>query len=226
MPSRRELLGTAGIALAGVTAGCLDAIPFVGDEPIEFVAGTSVVPESTLGDTGYEEQDRRDVVVERTYEVAGQTQDVVVTNRQVEYDKAIDLGEVGLGSGERLQAAVFTVLTTPQVDVLGETFNPVGDMESAELASMVQDRYEGVDDLQQVGERTATVAGESTTVGEFETQAELANGGLTVDLTLHIAEAVEAGEDLIVAIGGYPTLLGSQEESNVFAMMDTIEHQG
>lgn len=223
MPSRRELLGTAGVVLAGATAGCLDGIPFLGDEPIEFAASTSTVPQSVLAETGYQEHDRRDVVVERTYEVAGQTQDVVVTNRLVEYDKGIDLADVGTGE-DRLRAAVFTVLTTPQVDVLGETFNPVADMDSADLASMVQDRYEGVDDLQEAGERTATVAGQSTTVGAFETRADLLDAGITVDLTLHIAEAVEAGDDLIVAVGGYPTLLRSQEESNVFAMLEAIEH--
>lgn len=226
MLSRRDALGAIGAAAAGGTAGCLDAIPFLGDEPIEFEAATAAAPESVLAETDYEEYDRTDVVVERAYEVAGQTQDVVVTNRQVQYDKAVELSLPGLPGGERLQAAIVSVLTTPQVRVADQTFNPVADMDSEDLATMVQDRYEGMETLQQVGEETVPVASGPTTVGEFEGEAELAEAGVTADLTLHIGEAVEAGDDLIVAVGGYPTALQGQEQADVFAMFEAIDHTG
>lgn len=225
MQTRREALGAMGVAIIGGSAGCLDTIPFVGDEPVEFEATPASVPDSTLQETGYEEQGTEEVVVERTFEAGGESQDVVVTNWQAEYDKSVDLGELGLGDQEQ-RAAIFTALTTPQVDVLGRTFNPVADMDAAELAEMIQDRYEGIDDLQQVGEETAPVGGQSTTVGEFETEAELAAAGTTVDLTLHIAEAVESGDDLIVAVGGYPQALRDQELDNIFALMAAVEHGG
>lgn len=224
--SRRSALGALATVAAGSTVGCLEAIPFVGDEPLTFSASPSRVPDAVLEETGYEEYNQTTMEVERTFEAAGQSQRVVVTNQLAEYDKAVDFGALGiLGSG-RYQAAIVTALTTPQVDVLGQTFNPVADTSSADLAGMVQDRYDGISNVQQVGEETAPVAGGSTTVGEFEARADLIGAGATVDLTLHIAEAVEAGSDLVVAIGGYPSIAQSRERDDVLAMFAGIEHQG
>jgi hypothetical protein len=226
MLPRRQALAAFGTAALGSTAGCLDGVPFLGDEPLQFEAVASTIPQSVLESTGYQETNRRDMTVERTFEAAGQSQDVVVTNRLVEYDKGLDIGAVNVPASGEFRAAIVTALTTPQVDVLGQTFNPVAEMDSAELAGLVQDSYQGIDNLQQTGERTAPVAGESTTVGTFEAEADLIEAGVTVELTLHVGEAVEAGDDLIVAVGGYPTLLADQERQPVFTMFETIEYQG
>lgn len=226
MITRRNVLRASGVALLGGLAGCTESIPFLGDQPLEFAAGWATVPDATLQETGYEEHQRRDVTVERTFEVGGETQDVVVTNRQAEYDRAIDLAATPLPTDQRFQAAVFTALSTPQVDVLGRTFNPVADMSADELATMVQERYGGMSDLSRVGERTAPVAGQSTTVGAFDAEAELLAAGMSVELRLYVAEAVEVGEDLVVAVGAYPRTVHEAEESNVFAMMEAIEHGG
>lgn len=208
------------------TAGCVDRLPFVGDEPLEFSADPASIRESVLTETGYDEHEIEAVVIEETFAAAGQTQEVLVTNWQAEYDKAIDLGELPLPTDDRIRAAVFTALTTPQVSVLGQTFNPVADMDSQELAKMVQDQYEEVDELEQVGEESVSIVGESTTVGEFEGEATLEGEGISIDLTLHIAEAVESGDDFLVGVGGYPTQLRVQEQPNVFSMLEAIEHSG
>ena len=224
MHSRRSVIALGASAVIASTAGCTESIPFLGDEAVEFEAEAASVRQSALDETGYESQGVEEVVIEETVEASGQTQDVVVTNWQAEYDKSIDLGELGLPVDENQQAAVFAALTTPPVRVLGRTFNPVADMSSEELAEMVQDHYEGLDDLEYVGEQSGTVAGESTTIGELEGEATLADEGMSVDLTLHIAEAVESDDDLVVGIGGYPTELREDEEPNILALMEAIEH--
>jgi hypothetical protein len=224
MVTRRDALEATALALAGSTAGCLDAVPFLGDEQIEFEATPASVPDPVLAETDYREHRIQDVTLERTFAVDNQTQDVVVTNWQAEYDRAVDLGAAGLPTDERLQAAIFTALSTPQVEVLGRTFNPIADRDPAELAEMVQDRYDGIGELRQVDEAPAAIGGQSATVGEFETEAELQETGLTVDLVLHIAEAVESGDDLIVAVGGYPRVLQEQEREHVFTLMGAVEH--
>ncbi len=225
MQTRRTLLALGASAAIASTAGCIENLPFAGDGPMTFTAQPATVPESALDETGYEQQEIKEVVVEETFEAGGQSQDVVVTNWQAEYDRAVDFGDLGIPVDGRQQAAVFTALATPQVSVLGQTFNPVADMSSEELAEMVQDRYEGLENLDHVGEESLEVAGESTTVGELEGEASLIDGGLSVELTLHIAEAVEAGEDLIVAVGGYPTELRDEEHPNIVTMMEAIEHE-
>lgn len=223
MTSRRAVLGATGVLIAGSSAGCLQQLPFIGGDPIEFEATPASVPTAALNATGYEEAGVDDVVIERTFEVGGQSQDVVVTNWQAEYDKAVDFAATDLPVNEQARAAVFTALTTPKVEVLGREFNPVAEMDSEELASMIQDRYEGIEAVEQLGEQEKSVAGESTTVGEFETEADLVESGVTLTIVLHIAEAVEAGDDLLVAIGGYPRLLDAEERDNIFTLMDAVD---
>lgn len=226
MFSRRQALAAIGTAAAGGTAGCLDGVPFVGGDTLEFEAAPAAVPQSVLDATGYREQTRRQMTVERTFEAAGQRQAVAVTNRLVEYARALDLGALDVAASGEVRAAIVTVLTTPQVDVLGQTFNPVDRLGATELAGLVQDSYGGIDRLQQTGERTAPVAGASTRVGTFEAEADLVGAGVTVDLTLRIGEAVAVGDDLVVAVGGYPTVLGAAARGDVFTMFDRIEQQG
>lgn len=218
---RAVALGASGIGFTAL-AGCLDRLPFVGDDPIEFEASPASVAESTLQTTGYEEHAIEEVTSERTFEAAGQTQDVIVTNWQSEYDKSVSLGDLGIGGDAR--AAVFTVLATPRVHVLDREFNPVADMTAADLAEMIQDRYDGMSDLEQVGSTEATVVGETTTVGEFEGQADLIEAGTSVEIVLHIAEAVVSGDDLLVCIGAYPRQLRNSEATNVLTLMDGVEH--
>lgn len=224
--SRRRYLATVGAttAVATALAGCLDDVPFIGNSPLGFAAHPASVPASALQATGYEQTKQDEFVVSRTYEVAGQSQEVEVTNSLSEYAKEIDLGVLDTITGQTFEAAVFIALSTPQVDVLGQTFNPVGEKTAAELAEMVQDHYDDMGSLDQVDETTAPVAGEPTTVGEFETEAELLTADMTVDLTLHIAEAVPKGDDFIVAIGGYPSELAPEEAPNVFSLMEAVEH--
>lgn len=220
--SRRTCLAIGGGLLLATTAGCTDRIPFLGDGPMEFESSLASVPQSVLDDTGYEKQQEEAIEINETFEAAGQSQEVVVTNWQAEYDKSLSLGPVDIDEDAR--AAVFTALTTPQVSVLGRSFNPVADMSSEELAEMVQDRFDDMGGFSHVADESATVAGESTTVGEFEGEADVADIGYRIDITLHIAEAVESGDDHIVGIGGYPTQLRSEERDNIFTLLESIEH--
>ena len=226
MKSRRSVLALAASAGIASTAGCIEQIPFVGDEPLTFNAEAATVPQAALDETGYDSRGVEEIPIEETFEAAGRSQEVHVTNWQAEYDKALDLGDLGLPVEQSQQAAVFTALTTPQVSVLGRTFNPVAEMSPEELATMVQDQYEGLGSLEFVDEAPATIAGESTTVGELAGQATLEAEAVSIDLTLHISEAVESGDDLIVGVGGYPTDLRDIEEANIFTLLEAIEHDG
>lgn len=224
--SRRRVLVATGLGGAAASmAGCLDSIPFVGDDPLTFASEPAWVPESALEETGYDESDTDELVFEETYEVAGQTQDVEVTNHLAEYDRSVDLGLLAELTGDA-QAAIMVVLSTPQVEVLDRTFNPVGDKDADELLELVQEHYDGLGEPERVGETEAELAGDTTTVVEYETEAELVAEGITVDLTLHVAEAIEAGDDFIVAIAGYPTQLGESEAEAVFTMAGAVEHAG
>lgn len=220
--TRRTYLALGGGLLMASTAGCTDRIPFMGEEPMEFESSLASVPQDVLDETGYEKQQEEAIEINETFEAAGRSQEVLVTNWQAEYDKSLSMGPLDIN--EEARAAVFTALTTPQVSVLGRSFNPVADMSSEDLAEMVQDRFDDMEGFSQVDEDSVTIAGESTTVGEFEGEADVAGIGYRVDITLHIAEAVESGDDLIVGVGGYPTELQSDERENIFTLLESIEH--
>ena len=125
-------------------------------------------------------------------------------NQLVEYEKPRPLGGLDLPFSEAVQAAVFAVLSTPQVRVLGRALNPVAGMESQGLVELVHDHYDDISYVGFMGSSTVTMLGTSTTIGRFHAMAKLVGAGMTMEITIHIAEAVSSGDDLIVAIGAYP----------------------
>lgn len=223
MHTRRDGLRAGAAALAASIAGC-SSIPFVGDDPLEFLATRTTVPESVRQDTGYEEASVSELTIERTFEAGGQSQDVVVTNWLAEYDKAIDVSEIG-PFDERARAAVFTMLSTPQVSVLGQEFNPIEDMSSRELVEMVQERFDNLQNIEQAGTTGALVAGEETTAGEFNADAQFTGTGAQIPVVLHVTEAVAVGGDFLITIGAYPRGGGPLERDNVFTMMEQANRE-
>ncbi|GAA0547133.1 DUF6517 family protein [Halorubrum ejinorense] len=212
--TRRGALGLAGaVGLAGCTA--LDVA--TGDEPAEFAAGTATVADATLSETGYELNDVSDQTVSREFEVAGSTREVQVTNTIAEYDKAVEL------FGENYQAAVFAALATPQVEVLGQSFNPIEDLSPDERAALIADRYEGVSNLERGSQYTTGVLGSDAEVVVYAADGEIEGTGVSVELEFHVGAPVEAGGDFVVPLAAYPAAFGDGE--NVRSMMNGIEHE-
>lgn len=216
MRRRNFLVGAGALALGAAAAGCTDVI---GDEPMTFEASPAQVPDSTTDETGYDLDDLREVVVERTFEVADRSQQVEVTNWQAQYSKTVEFAQVG-----SQRAAVFTALATPQVEVLGQTFNPVAEMSPEELADRIQDQYDEIQELEPDEQAPITILGEDATRTRFSGEVRLQQG-VRVDVHLHVSSAVESGDDFVIAAGGYPQQLQA-EEDHVLAMMERIEHDG
>lgn len=211
---RRFLVAGSAIAFGSAVAGCLDWF----DEQLTFEATAPSVSEAAVQDAGYEFVDTREITIDRTFEAGGQSQEVTTINKAAEYEKTVD---TPFGS-ER--AAVFAALATPQVEVLGQTFNPVGEMSTAEIAEMIQERYEELDDLEHVDDGTATVLGQETTRSRFRGDGDLSLG-FTLEVDVHVTEAVESGSDFIVCVGAYPRILVG-ELDNVETMLGGVVHDG
>ena len=214
--TRRRALSAGGAAAIAGLAGCT-ALDLVTGDPATFTAGTATVADATLSESGYELNEVTENTQTREFDVAGSTREVRVTSRIAEYDKAVEL------FGERYQAAVFAVLTTPRVEVLGRAFNPVGDLDDEERAQLIVDRYEGVSSLERGSEYTTDVLGTDASVVVYSGDGEIAGTGVSVELEFHVAEAVEAGSDYVVPLAAYPTSFGDGE--NVRRMLNGIEHE-
>lgn len=209
---RRTYLAGAGSGLAAATAGCGFIL---GTEAAKFSADPAVASDAAIQETGYERKAQENMKIEREFSAAGQSRKVVVTNVLTKYEKSIDLGPLGEQRG-----AVFTCLTTPQVDLFGKEFNPVQDWSAEKLAKMAQSRYSGFKNLSRQGESNVTINGNTTTQVKFVGEAMLA--GSPVEIALHVCEAVALDGDFAVAFGAYPQQT-SGEESNVLALMESIQ---
>ncbi|MXR50279.1 hypothetical protein GRX03_01465 [Halovenus sp. WSH3] len=215
--SRRGYLAATGAAAIAGIAGCLDVIT---GGAAEFEANPSRVPQSVLDETGYELDGVSDREITRTFEAGGESRDVVVTNKLAEHHKSISVPTAGLDGAD---AAVFTALTTPQVNVLGRNFNPVEDMSAQELAQMVQQQYDMAAAPSEEDEQTVTINGEQTPLVRFRADARFQ--GNPIELFIHISEAVELGDDFVVVFGGYPTVLSGEGE-NIVQMAEAVEQGG
>ncbi|WP_336021795.1 DUF6517 family protein [Halobellus salinisoli] len=213
MLSNRRALAALAVALLLVTSGCIGFI--TGDEPLAFSADPAAVESGAAQDAGYELNDTRPLEINETVEVAGQERQIVATNYLTDYKKSMELGPLG-----ETEVGVFTVVSTPAVEIAGRTLNPIGSYSNARLVQFVQEQYSGMSDIEQVGEENITVQGTEATVTKFAATATLQ--GQEVDVYIHVTKYRD-GEDFIVAIGVYPQQLGGEEE-NVLSMMRSIEH--
>lgn len=211
MLTKRHLAGIA-LALLVVSSGCIGFL--TGSEELTFEADPAATSESAASSAGYELNGTREQTVEREFTVAGQTRTVEAVNQITTYEKTIDvpvLGEAKLG--------VFTVVSSPAVEIAGKTFNPLGDYSNDQLVQLVASRYEGLSDVEQVSQRQVTALGTETTVTKYSATATFQ--GQEVDVFVHVTK-LRDGEDYIVALGVYPQRIDDAEA--ILSMTRALEH--
>jgi hypothetical protein len=212
---RRAFVATAS-ALAGTAlAGCGQLL---GDEPLAFESTPARVSDDALAETGYEQEEVTDIEIERTFDVGGQERTVTVTNWQASYQRSLGL-DVELPGD--LGGAVFTTLTTPQVEILGREVNPVADMSNDEILDRIQRRYDELERVEVDAEESETVLGETTTRTRFTAEARV--DGATIEAYLHVTNPVASDGDLVTSVGAHPRAI-PDEESRVVRMIQAIQH--
>jgi hypothetical protein len=212
---------TAAVAIAlavlSTTAGCGFIL---GTEALSFAATPATVSDAALDDTGYERADVRAQQVNRTFEVAGQSREVQVTNQLARYERDVDLSVVGLG---RQRAGVFVAFSTPQVEIAGQTFNPLAEMSNRELLAQFESSYSGLSVGERVDSRQVTMLGETTAMERFEGQATLA--GSEVPVYVEVVTRVRHDGDFVVALAVYPQALNGERDT-VVRLVEGVEHGG
>jgi hypothetical protein len=217
MTQRRQIAATVVVALLVLSAGCTE---LVFNERAEYTASEAVVSDDGLEETGYQHADTQEQTIEESFEVGGVSRTVVATNWVATYEKSMEL------QGQQQEAARFAVVSTPAIEILGKSFNPVESMSHEELLSQFQDQlsgeYEGLDDIEYVESRDEVILGEEAEVSTFKTTAQME--GEDVELYIHVTTVSHEG-DLIVAVGAHPAAFG-QERTNTYTLMQAIEHSG
>ncbi|WP_435129528.1 DUF6517 family protein [Halobaculum sp. D14] len=201
---RRTLLATVGSASVAALAGCSGATTFR--------AKPAGVEQSAVNETGYEKKGTNDRTISRTF--AGQK--VKVVNKVTTYEKTID---TILGS---VRAGVFATVSTPAVELAGQTFNPVESYGTKKLVGLLASQYESIQNPTKAGETEVTILGSSHTVARYEATATFQ--GQELDVYIHVAPAIEDGSDFVVPIGVYPKQNAEQERPNTMTLLKNVVH--
>jgi hypothetical protein len=201
MQTRRATLGALAGACVTALAGCS-----LLDDALEQAAEPAAAEESAVGATTFQHDSLTEQVLEQTVEVAGESQDLKLTNWTNRYTMP--------ASGVQFDAARFSLFTTPTVTVAGESANPFGQLDAEALIRAMVERLDTgpIQDIQKVGEREVTVLEESVTIEEFDAEAEQAG----VQLRLHIGDRTHDG-DLLVLFGLHPDLLEATGDIDTLA---------
>ncbi len=208
--NRRTLLAGAGsIGLASL-GGCLGTIGMASHE-----ASPAGVTAEARSETGYKQSEIKDLTITRDVDLKVYSEEITVTNYMTKHEKSINLGLLG-----DQRAAVFMVLSTPQIKILGESHNPVEEMSSKELVELIENNYDKIENITGKESTSVTILDQSTTATKFTADATF--NGYDVEVNLHISEAVKTDEDLVVAVGVYPRHLASQEEENIVRLMEHV----
>ena len=200
------------VLLLVATSGCIGFLS--GQEPLAFEAEVATVGANALSETGYEETNRSELAVEETFEVAGQSREVRVTNQVVQYERSVGV------AGVEQRAALFVVVSSPQVRVLDRTFNPIGEMSNRELLGRMQSSYSTISVGERRGSETVSALGTRATVDRFAGTARVA--GTESDIFIHVTR-IEHDGDFVVAIGAYPQLL-PDEGDRVLTLVRNLRH--
>ncbi|MFC6769443.1 DUF6517 family protein [Natrinema soli] len=214
--NRRLFLGALAAGGVGTVAGCLSGFA---DDMTMVSAAPARVSDEAAAEAGYEYQGTIKRV--ETQQVGGE--DVELTSYNSVYDRAIDLPAERFGE-QPVRAGAFGVLSTPQITVGGEEFNPVSEPSDKVLVERVQNRYDGLSIERAVGGRALETLGERFPVESAEGTATL-DGEYDVDVSLDIIRD-EHEDDPLVIVAVYPTeevLQGESEQGRIDTLVRGLE---
>jgi hypothetical protein len=212
MTTARRFVGIVLAVSLVATAGCLGAL--TGDT--SFDATPATLNNDSASSQGYQFAGTETQEMQRQFEVGDRTKNVTASTHITTYEKTVPLA---VGDAK---AGVVALVATPQVKVLGQTFNPVGEMSNKELVGLVQDNYKAISiEGEAVAETDAELLGKSTTVSKFEGSASL--NGNDVPVFVHVTKVKHDG-DFVVAVAIYPQELDGEGETVVALLEDDLQH--
>ena len=210
---RRRRFGALAVGGLAGASGCLEFV--TGERAAVFEADPAATDEDVAADAGYRTDGPRELPVERSFGVAGESRTVRVVNQVTTYEKRLPLPLV-----EDPKLGVFSVVSSPSVEAAGEELNPVGDYSNDRLLEMIGSSYGGFRDTERVSSREETVLGTETTVAKYTARAPV--DGTSLEVYTHLTRVRHEG-DYVVALGVYPRRF-VDEESNVLRMTRAIIH--
>ncbi|RJX44472.1 hypothetical protein DM826_02345 [Halonotius aquaticus] len=117
--------------------------------------------------------------------------------------------------------SAFVVVTTPGFEFLGQSLNPLGQLDNKALASELAGQVGQLSVGSEQSTTTRPVLGSETTVSTFA--GILSESGAEIDVRIVVTAVTNEG-DYVIGFGAYPQLLAETESANVSALLDGLEH--
>lgn len=201
MKLTRRAVGSLAVGSLVGLAGCSKgALTFKADAAVASTSGTE-----------YEQTGKRKPTLTR--EFAGK--EVKVTNALTEYQKEVDLALTG-----NAKLGVFTAFSTPEVEVAGQTFNPIKGWSNQKIVEQLQSRYDSLNNVKQESEEEVEILGSARTVTKFS--ATTTYDGEEIPVFLLIAK-FNHESDFVVPMGVYPQKK-EEEGANIKQLMGQMTH--
>lgn len=205
-------LATFGVVCLIVTAGCGGLGGLVGGNgSLTFTASPITVENAVVTQAGYEVKTEEELTFERTFEVQGQTREVVMNAHMLHLIRSYQGAPLGN----------VIILSLPQISILGQQIEIAQQLNPIELISQAQDSTGSIQQQQKVGERTVTILGANRTVEVFRGTAK--QGGQSAEVKIYIATFSHGG-DTIIAVGIVPRT-ATQDEDALLGVFQGIEHR-
>ncbi|MCU4924561.1 DUF6517 family protein [Halobacteria archaeon AArc-dxtr1] len=213
--SRRTYLAAGGVGALGLTAGCLDFV--LGDGPLSFEAEQAVPGEAALSETDFAEFEITEETMEDSVSAAGIERDVEASYWISAYIKEVEI------EGEAEDISAFAAVSTPDVSVAGQSFNPVAEMDTDELL----DEYGGeinsdrdLSDAEYDRTETFSVLGEDRDVDVYVGEQEYEGETVTIDIYV---TNFGHDDDYLAIIGVHPHADSLREAAEAIHLPDGIE---
>lgn len=216
MNRRRALTLIGAVGVTGL-AGCTGE-----NGEFNYAASPAMIPEGER--EGYEAEEPREIEFNETVGFSGVERDVHISTWSAAYASPED------------QTSVF-VFSTPNVEVAGQSVNPLARLEGADLIARVIDEGLGqaggdmaLQEIEQEDEIAIPVLGEERTVpvfsavleaqGSSSSQIEGAQNG-EIPIQLYLL-SITHGEDVLLSVGFHPAAVDNR--ADIESLLSSIEH--
>ena len=118
-------------------------------------------------------------------------------------------------------SSVFVVVSTPGFEFLGQSLNPLGQLDNKALATELAGQVGQLSVGSEQSTTTRAVLGSETTVSTFD--GTLSQRGAEIDVEIVITTVINEG-DYVIGFGAYPQFRAETGSTNVSALLDGLEH--
>lgn len=190
--SRRAILAAGATGTLALSAGCIETI--VGDLQADQAAPT----DEALGATEFAEYEITEETISETIDFIIE-EEIEATIWISSYTRGIEI------EGEEEEGAAFAAISSPRASVLGQSFNPLAEMDNEEKLDEFGDELDGqnVENITHEGTSSLSILGEDRDVDRFVGEREFE--GEPIDVEIHIT-SFEHEDDYLVLLGVYPEI--------------------